>query len=359
MSRNIQVIFILLTLILVFFVYMICRSYFNVNTALIKDEPETNTVNVLSGDLYSFCEDGFYGVKDSSGRIIIEARWYEINQLTSERFIVSKSTSGGIRYGIIDISENVIVPFIYISISDDDDEFLIGRTISGWVLFDAAGNVLIEEEWDSLTKKYENRPLTYPGNCIEAKKSGNLYRIKGDGEGNLRMTSLELRKTVLGSKTDIAVNDIPPALSVRDTHIIYNEMVDKTLKYTEALFSGDAAVIKELSWSEDYKELQLDIFRGGEPQYIGNISPVAEKTDNGITNYTCTLAVLYSKPEEIGWDGYTVTEYLVYLEVKMRKNQDGRLTVFKVRTEDGNIEDLSEQYQKSETTESTDPSNLL
>lgn len=336
MTQNIRIVSVVLTLILIFFSIMIYRFYFSVDTALKKDEPETNTVNVFTGNLYSFRENGYYGVKESSGRIIIEAVWNEIRQLGYERFIVSRYTNNGIRYGIIDISANIVVPFIYTEISSSGSDFMIGITEDGgYVLFDSYGDIIIDEEWDTFSKKYETKPLDFSGNYIQLSKNGSIYRIRRAGENSFRMYNLILKKEILGKYCDVVISNYDNILSISTTYKVYNEITDDMLLYIEALFEGDSSIIKELSWNEDYRDLQFESkdFRGSELVYEGKIAPQVSE-NNGKIEYKCSAGLMYTSPGSIEWDGtYSNHENYINIEVLFKKKQDGTLGIYKAYVE--------------------------
>jgi len=66
LSKNIKIIFVILTVILIAFIILIFRFYFSVNIASKKDDSEFSIANELNDDFYSFKNDnGLYGVKDS------------------------------------------------------------------------------------------------------------------------------------------------------------------------------------------------------------------------------------------------------------------------------------------------------
>jgi hypothetical protein len=335
LSRNIRVIFIILSFVLIFFVYNIARFYLGVSTAPVRDNPETTTVSVLRDELYSFRENGFYGVKDRNGRIIIEAGYNRIEQISAECFIVSKYTSQGIRYGIIDKSENISVPFVYSSLQNNGDEFVVGVTESGkYVLFDCSGSPLVSEEWDGYSKNYPSKSLAAYGNFIQVSKDGDVYRIKPDENGRLMMTDMQIKKPILGEEQIISVSNKSSFLRLRDTHRVYGEIIEKAVLYTESVFSGDSVTVRSLSWNEDYKEIQFEDmnFRGSELKSIDGIMPLAYDDESGGTVYSCKLIAMYTAPEDIQWDGtYTNSENIAAFEITMKKNQDGTLAISKVK----------------------------
>ncbi|MGN0582695.1 MAG: WG repeat-containing protein [Oscillospiraceae bacterium] len=334
MSKNIRIIFIILSLIFIVFTWRIIKFYTDVNTAPVKDEPEAPTVSQISENYYSFGDNGFYGVKDRKGKIIIEASWNSIEKLGNECFLVSQYSPKGQRFGIIDTRENVIVPFIYTGIENFGNEFLCGKTENEkYVLFDYCGNVLINEEWDGIRKNYSGKSLETKGNYIQAEKQKDIYRIVYDESGKLVIRDILINRNILGEDRQIRIKNTSSFAGLGDTYRMYNELADKSIKYTEALFSGDSASVKELSWNDDYRELMLEELnlRGSRLTFVETPEPSVTENDDGTVTYRCVFSVEYVSPDDIQWDGtYTNTTGSLDIEILMKKKQDGKLAVYRV-----------------------------
>lgn len=336
MSRNIRIIFIILSVIFAVFALRIVQFYTNVNNVPMKDEPETPTVNQINEKYYSFRDNGLYGVKDRNGKIVIEASWSSIEKIGNECFQVSKYTSAGQRFGIIDSMENIIVPFIYTGIENMDDEFLIGKTDDEkYVIFDYFGNVLINEEWDRVFKNYPGKTIETSGNYIQAEKNNDFYRIVSDENGKFRISDIQIEKKILGEKRTIRVQNTCCFAGLGETCRIYNEMTDISIRFAEALFSGDSAAVKELAWSDDYRELMLENLNlgGSELTFMENPAPSVKEKDGGTLSFRSVFSVEYTSPSDIQWDGtYTSSSSSLEIEINMKKRQDGKLAVSKVYT---------------------------
>ena len=364
MSKNIKIIFVILTVILIAFIILIFRFYFSVNIASKKDDSEISIVNELNDDFYSFKNDkGLYGVKDSQGHIIIQAKWKKIIQLKNDRFIVSKPDSEKNRFGIIDLNENVIVPFIYSSIASQMDEYLIGKVDNGkkpegYVLFDMHGDTIIEEEWDSCLKKINDKSLSTSENYIQLQKGYNVYRIQNVNGRGMQMFYIKLQKSISGEKIIIEINDNKPAVSLNSAHIMYNELTDNTVKYISALFENNAEDIKGLYIHDDYKNILLEdmAFRGSELRYISDISPSITE-ENGAVKYMCNVVLMYTSPESISWDGtVTLVNKAASVNIIMTKNSNGNLRIESVQAENKDISelDIPEDYTEPEETTVTE-----
>ncbi|MBQ9982779.1 MAG: hypothetical protein IJP18_09460 [Oscillospiraceae bacterium] len=364
MSRNIRIISVVLVLVLIFFLSMIFRYYLNVNTTHIKDEPETNTAKILHEGLYSFKnEKGFYGVKDGQGRIKIDAVWRDIDSISAEKFIVSRYDEQKIRYGIIDINENIVVPFIYSSIVNKSDEYLVGKVDNGkenrgYIILSIDGDVLVDEEWDRCFKKYENRTIRSGENYVQLEKDGNIYKACITSSGDMKMYYLELDKKINDQEITVKINNLGTILTMDNTHSTYNEIVDNAIAYISALFESDAAKMKELSYDTDYRRLQLEKMNlyGAHLVYTSRIMPSVQRGNDGNVEYRCEVKIMYISPENIEWDGtYKNSEHAACFEVIMKKNQDGMLKISSVEAENIDIETISvpDEYRITETVSET------
>ena len=358
MSKNIKLIFVILTVILIAFIILIFRFYFSVNIAPKKDDSEFSIVNELNDDFYSFKNDkGLYGVKDSQGHIIIQAQWEKIIQLNNDRFIVSKLDSGKIRYGIIDVNENVMVPFIYSKIFSQMDEYLVGKVDNGdspegYVLFDMNGDTIIEEEWDSCLKKYDDKSISTSENYIQLQKGNNVYRIHDINDGRMQMFYIKLQKSIFGKKIKIEINDNNPVVNINSAHVMYNELADNTIKYITALFENNAEDIKDLYIDDDYKNIVLEdmAFRGSVLRYISDISPSITE-ENGVVKYMCNVVLMYTSPGSISLDAtVTTVDNAASVNIIMTKNSNGNLRIECVEAEKKDISEINvpDDYVKPE-----------
>ncbi len=334
MSRNIRVILVILSLVFIIFTCLIIRFYSDVNRVLVKDEPEAPTVSYLGNNYYSYGDNGFYGVKNSSGKVIIEARWKSIDKLGADRFSVSSVESGEKYYGIIDSSENIVVPFIYRNFENYGNEIICGVTDEGrYVVFDYCGNVLISEEWDAVTKNYLHNPLAVSGNYLQLEKGKDFYRIRAEEDGTLKMTDICLNKEVFGDKRVVRIENTASLPGIAETGKLYNELFDRSLEYIEAVFSGDSAKVKSLSWNEEYRDLLLEglNLRGSTIISADTPAPEIKDGEDGTVEYRCRATVVYVAPDDIRWDGnYTNSDHVMELEILLKKKQNGKLAVSKV-----------------------------
>ena len=148
------------------------------------------------------------------------------------------------------------------------------------------------------------------------------------------MKKLIMTKKINGEERELTVLNRSSSLSLSDSCRIYNEVIDNTLYYINALFSNDTAAIMALSWGDDYRNLMPDNMniRGSELKYITDPVPEITDSENGIVSYRCEVSVYYISHDDIRWDGsYTDTENTARFEITYKKNTDGKLGILKAR----------------------------
>ena len=123
----------LLVSILFIAVIILCigltRFYFDVtkNTGNLGTDHKVERIVRTFGKRRVFqSANGFCGVLDENDTVIIEPEWMEIHDLTDRLVIASKRINDQILIGGIDYEENVVLPFVYRSISSIGGGYRVG-----------------------------------------------------------------------------------------------------------------------------------------------------------------------------------------------------------------------------------------
>lgn len=143
----------LLTILVIMSVVLI-KMYIEINQE--NNVPNGSGYNIItqmdkSIEEYEIYEndEGFLGISDKEGRIIVEPLWEQIFILSENRFIVKKTFGDLPKMGVIDCDSNVIVPMIFESFSSLNNDFVGGFTGNGneFVLFDKNAVPLSSNVW--------------------------------------------------------------------------------------------------------------------------------------------------------------------------------------------------------------------
>lgn len=105
------------------------RFYFDVtkNTGNTDASTEISRIVKSYGDMHVFeSANGYYGVLNSEDAVVIEPEWMEILDVTSDLALVSRRMNNTVLIGGIDFEENVVLPFVFRSMSAVGDSYYAG-----------------------------------------------------------------------------------------------------------------------------------------------------------------------------------------------------------------------------------------
>jgi len=344
LSKNIRIVFILLTVVLAFFLVMIFRFYNNVETAARKNDSGIGTESGNTSGMIVFRdESGLKGLKNGNGQIIIPARWSRLTSASSGKFIVSLTDGKTSREGVIDSSENIVIPVIYKKIVYDkyDSYYICTTEDSRYVLTDENGNALIKKEWDRYQKKIENKTLSEDGNYIELQYKNDLFRFCSQGD-RLSVLNINLVRDLCGFQKQITIRGTGPDLRFNDIFDNYSTVVDNSIDYINAMFRSDITLRKKLTIESEYRDLSADEvdFKGGDLRYIDSVQPFIACI-NGQFSYSCNVSLMYAVPDSINFDGtYSKVYKAVSLNIQMKREQDGVIRISSVKANKIDIAEL-------------------
>ena len=114
-----------------------------------------------------------YGVADSSGNVIINAKYEYINSTPQNTFRCVKNG----KFGVIDINENVIIPFGEFQSIDEPSEGLTpARKFGSWGFIDAQGSIVIPFLYTQVVRFKEGRSF------VQKELEGNYAIIDNTGK---------------------------------------------------------------------------------------------------------------------------------------------------------------------------------
>ncbi|MBQ8926918.1 MAG: hypothetical protein IJ055_01410 [Oscillospiraceae bacterium] len=105
------------------------RFYFDVtkNTGAGSGEDAAASITAAYGDMRIFQSvNGYYGLLDAEGTVVIAPEWMEILDVTDRLVIVSKRMGDEVLIGGVDYEENVVLPFAFSAMTEVADRYHIG-----------------------------------------------------------------------------------------------------------------------------------------------------------------------------------------------------------------------------------------
>ena len=168
------------------------RFYFDVTKNNVKITTDDKVESILDtfGDMQSFRNvNGFCGVINEEGTVVIEPEWLEVLDVTSDLVLVSRRMNDAVRIGGIDYEENVVLPFVYESFTPLGEQYYAAKVGED-------GSYLIYNSDYSMAfaSNYDNAALN--GNMLELTAEG--CRFSYSMEKELRRAEMQCR---IGSQT--------------------------------------------------------------------------------------------------------------------------------------------------------------
>lgn len=123
------------------------------NSGITNDDGEVSSIirNCSNGMQIFEGANGFCGILDKNGSILVEPEWVEILLVSDKMAVVSKRFNGQLLIGGIDYEENVILPFAYRSIEAAGDSYYIATAAKdgSCVIYTTDFSPVFRQGWDS------------------------------------------------------------------------------------------------------------------------------------------------------------------------------------------------------------------
>jgi hypothetical protein len=264
---------------------------------------------------------GYYGIVNSNGSEIVSPVWNSIEVLSEDRFIVSRVlSSASIAVGILDNYENLVVPLLFNSISQENEYFRVGTLTENGkkVLFDRFGNVQLYKEWDS---------CEIDNDTAKVKKDDVTAVVSADSDGVCSYTSLYIPSSILDKDFSVTVKE--PVSDGKSALDDYEKVVSELSTYCEAIFSSDAESIRSITTSQYYNSLISNMLPNCQLNHISEVSVYGEKDDdlNGAVVYYADIKLAYTSNTTV-IDGTPSKEMnTILLSLQFVRSQDGEVVV--------------------------------
>ena len=257
-------IFVLLGLLLVF------------QCSAIAAENVQLTGSIKMSDLTVFNEDGFFGLKDKQGNVIVEPQYKKLIRVGTTSWIVQKKN----RFGLIDCEGNYLVEPKYRHVERVFGKYAKFGNDNDYGLYDETGKAIIPNEYSSIDplygrmfltcKKYKYGIIDFDGNVLLDNVFEDMYmpdtkslRVQYDGEW------YQIEKS---TKDDIELPDNVKKVMINNkefkvTHLVSNSgvlsgyysltVMDYILKLLSSLSPAYEQTIDELMLSQGADTLEI------------------------------------------------------------------------------------------------------
>jgi len=262
---------------------------------------------------------GYYGIVNSNGREVISPIWNSISVLSKDKFIVGRVLdSASVSVGILDDYENVIIPLIFSSITQENDYFKVGTLNQNGkkIFFDKLGNIQLYQEWDS----YE-----IDGDTAKVTKDNITAVITADEDGKCSYSSLYIPSSIFDKDFSVTIkNPIFDGVSALDD---YSNVVEKLSQYCEALFNSDTDSIRSITNSQYYNSLISNILSDCKLSHVSNILVYGRNNSdlNSAVVYYAEIKLTYTSKSALIDDTETQEMNTMYIKTEFVRSQDGSI----------------------------------
>ncbi len=226
--------------------------------------------------------DGYYGLLDKEGAVVIEPEWTEILAVTPKLILASQRMDGQVLIGGIDYEENVVLPFVFQSMEKMGDFYYLGVVAEDGsnILYDSDTFVpVFSDSWTSVT--YKGRTLTL------SREGCTLSYYANEGREVLQKASMETFVGGIAMEWEVTGSLYLAELKPEGLQGISSHVTD----YMEMLLSNDFSNLSLITSAEYIGGLSInDSFNGAVFDRIRDVAFTGSMgTENRIYDLSFTI----------------------------------------------------------------------
>lgn len=185
-------------------------------------------------------KNGLYGIADSSDRIIVTPEWAELEFAENDLCVASKRLGRKMLSGCIDYEGNIVVPFIYKSISRHSSEGFVfyaaeSDSDGSCIIYDESFNPCFMRSWDSFSVEGTSLTLFRDDNCY-------TYSF---GENGLTCTNADVSGMALDTSFTFSVSSTQ--LLARLDCTMLEQISESVAGYLSFAFTGDSSYLSGIA----------------------------------------------------------------------------------------------------------------
>ncbi len=264
------------------------RFYFDATKNTYGTEEQENIASIVrsfdNGMQVFESKNGFHGLLNNDGAVIIEPEWMEILTVTDRMAIVARRIQDQVLIGGVDFEENIVVPLAFHSMQQVADRYYIGTVAEdeSCIIYNEKFEPMFQNSWEKA--EYKNDLL-----LLQKDNARFSYYI---GEETPIFRKAEMTCPI-GSQilTWNITNRIYLSTLRPEEYIRINSCVSM---YMDMLIQNDFENLSSISNSEFYGGLRkMDLFKGMVFDQITDFSFMAERGEE--TLYRFSFAIRYHK----------------------------------------------------------------
>lgn len=264
------------------------RFYFDATKNTYDNDEQESIAKILkeydNGIQVFESKNGYHGLLDSEGAVIIEPEWMEILTVTDRMALVSRRIQDQVLIGGVDFEENIIFPFAFSSMKRIADRYYIGTVAQddSCIIYNDKFEPMFQNSWKKA--EYTNDLL-----LLQKDECQFSYYISEDTPifRKAQMTCPIGSQILIWNITNrIYLSTIRP-----EEYIRINSCVSS---YMDMLLSNDFERISTVTTSEYMGGLRKsDLFKGMIFDEVTDFSFMAEQGEEKL--YRFSFSILYHK----------------------------------------------------------------
>lgn len=314
MTRRIR----LLMLVLAVVIVALGTGLIKLNLDTTQDTGDSKTTQPAGREGYYIFQDddtGLYGVRNENDRVLVDAEWNSLYFAGEQTLLVSRRTGGALRYGMIQINENVRIPFAYSSITPLTGQILAAVTAEDekTILYNTEGQQLLSQAWDS---------------CVA--EDGVLRLMSGTAQYTAEVSGSTIRMTAVTMRTVLAGEPLYFSFDAEDlagveSYTVLAQLAQLSQQYLKAMLRQDYSDVYSITAADSYSAV-IDEHRM-QNRYFTSMTLLDTEWDESepVLRYACTFRFCYRLKTDAG-----VVPQASNLILRMRRDADGLLLLYSV-----------------------------
>ena len=196
-----------------------------------------------AGAVELYAEDGLWGARSPSGRVLTEPGWQYLHIMGDDVLIAKQQTADGLRTGLIRTNGELLMPFLYDSIEQEGDNLWAARFReegrSQYHLYRSDGTRWSDTAWSSLEVDREGNAILTADRCSLAIRL-NGDRLSRTAWHSVHSVGLHTLRLDFDAAQLAALPDSDTLLHLGDAaadYLTYLSISDRQID--RALFSGE------------------------------------------------------------------------------------------------------------------------
>lgn len=224
------------------------RFYFDVTKNNVKIDTDQKIESIIKSyeNKHVFrTENGYCGVVNENGAVIIEPEWMEVLDVTDDLVLVSRRIGDTVLIGGLDYEENIVLPLVYSEFKELGEDYLAGIVAED-------GSCLIYRRDYTLALPSAYEEASYENGDLELSSQGCTYVYHPEND-KLQLQAAQMQCAVGGKMLNWRVSN-QVYLTELDEHDL--QRISRCITvYTDMLIQDDFSDLSSITSSDFFSAL--------------------------------------------------------------------------------------------------------